>query len=143
MRVGILVDNPFRDLPGLTLLAWKLCQEGISCQLIPVNLRENEIWPLAPDFLLLNHFRTIYEPLVERLLSAGIDVGILDTEGSDFSSVPKGAHRSLENEKEMREYIKFQLWLNWQIANIRRICVTVGIIDCSKIVSLIIPLILH
>ena len=90
-RIAILVDNPYRDLPGLVLVTWHLCQNGATCYLIPMNLREKEVWPLAPDFVLLNHFRTIYEKFVENMMAAGILVGVLDTEGSIYSQVPTTA----------------------------------------------------
>jgi surface carbohydrate biosynthesis protein len=90
-RIALLVDNPLRDLSGLVLVAWYLCQKGADCHLVPMNLRNTELWPLAPDFVLLNHFRTIYEQLVRDLMGAGIAVGVLDTEGSIFSPVPASA----------------------------------------------------
>ncbi len=86
-KIALLVDNPFRDLPGLVLVAKELASRGAKCFLIPMNLREQEIWPLAPDFVLLNHLRTVYEDFLEDLYSAGISVGVLDTEGSVFSPV--------------------------------------------------------
>ena len=60
-RIALLVDNPYRDLPGLVLVAWRLCQNSATCYLVPMNLQRGELWPLVPDFVLLNHFRTIYE----------------------------------------------------------------------------------
>ncbi|MDY6876668.1 MAG: surface carbohydrate biosynthesis protein [Chloroflexota bacterium] len=103
-RIALLVDNPYRDLPGLVLAAWRLCQDGATCYLVPMNLRDREVWPLAPDFALLNHFRTIYESLVQNMMVAGILVGVLDTEGSVFSPMPTAANALLshfnQDEKE-------------------------------------------
>ncbi len=98
-RIALLVDNPLRDLPGLVLVAWRLCQNGDTCYLVPVNLRNKEVWSLAPDFVLLNHFRTIYEELVKNIMEAGIPVGVLDTEGGVFSAKPTMANASLSNSK--------------------------------------------
>lgn len=100
MRIALLVDNPYRDLPGLVIVAWRLCQEGTTCYLVPMNLRNKEIWPLAPDFVLLNHFRTIYEDLVKNIIGAGILVGVLDTEGGVFSPTPTTANTNLVNSGE-------------------------------------------
>jgi surface carbohydrate biosynthesis protein len=99
-RIALLVDNPYRDLPGLVLVSWTLCQNGATCYLLPVNLRYRELWPLAPDFILLNHFRTIYEDFIKNVMEAGIMVGVLDTEGSIFSPVPKEANVELGNSKQ-------------------------------------------
>jgi len=90
-RIAILVDNPYRDLPGLVLVAWHLCQNGATCYLIPMNLRGKEVWTLAPDFVLLNHFRTVYDKFVANMMAVGIFVGVLDTEGSIYSPVPTTA----------------------------------------------------
>jgi len=101
-KIAFLIDNPYRDLPGLALTAWHMCQYGAICYLVPMNLRNEEIWALAPAFVLINHFRTVYEDFVENLMSAGIKVGVLDTEGSVFSPVPKSAnsaHEGTENRK--------------------------------------------
>ena len=82
MRIALVVDNPCRDLPGLVLLAMHLCQEGVTCYLVPFNLQNNEIWFLNPDFVLLNYLRRNNESLAETLAKLGIRFGVLDTEGA-------------------------------------------------------------
>lgn len=84
-RVALVVDNPLRDLPGLALVARRLCQMGCTCFLIPMNILGREIWPLMPDFVLLNYLRTNNEAFAKSLMDAGIGVGVLDTEGTIFS----------------------------------------------------------
>lgn len=98
-----MIDNPFRDLPGLILVARRLAAEGALCFLVPMNLRESEIWALAPDFVLLNHLRTIYEDLVSRLMWAGIRVGVLDTEGSVYSPAA-GGEAGGDEDADLDEY---------------------------------------
>jgi surface carbohydrate biosynthesis protein len=93
-KVALLVDNPLRDLPGLVLVAIELRNLGLEPYLVPMNLRESEIWELKPRFVLLNHFRTIYDDFVKKMKAASILVGVLDTEGSVFSPVPKDAHEN-------------------------------------------------
>ena len=90
-RIALLVDNPQRDLPGLCLVARAIARKGAICFLVPMNLRTSEIWALAPDLVLINHLRTIYENWVEELLKANILIGILDTEGNVFGTVPSNA----------------------------------------------------
>ena len=41
-RVGIIVDNPTRDLDGIVLLSYELSNNGIECFLIPMNLARQE-----------------------------------------------------------------------------------------------------
>ena len=91
MRIALVVDNPYRDLPGLVLLAWRLCRSGATCYLVPVNLRNIELWHLAPDFVLFSYFRPANQELARQLMEADIRVGVLDSEGSIFSSVPPSA----------------------------------------------------
>lgn len=80
-RVALIVDHPQRDLAGIVLLARELCRRGVTCHLVPLNSQERELWALAPDFVLLNYTRRGTETLAQRLLEAGIDFGLLDTEG--------------------------------------------------------------
>lgn len=86
-RVALLMDNPYRDLPGLVLVAARLCREGMTCYLVPHNLRHSEIWSLAPDFVLLNFLRKINEGFARQLAGAGISFGVLDTEGGVLASL--------------------------------------------------------
>ncbi len=95
-RIALLADNPFRDLPGLVLTARQLCRFGATCFLTPMNLRGQELWPLKPDFVLLNHFRTVYERLARSLMDAGVIVGVLNTEGGVFSPVPPDANETID-----------------------------------------------
>ena len=87
MRIALIVDNPYRDLPGLVLLAMRLCHEDAICHLVPMNLRDKEIWTLAPDFVLLHQLRTVTQEFARELLEAGIKIGVLDTEGGVLASL--------------------------------------------------------
>lgn len=86
-RVALIVDHPYRDLPGLVLVATALCQEGVTCYLVPFNLLNREIWLLAPDFVLLNYLRTNNQRFAGQLTKAGIRFGVLDTEGGVLASL--------------------------------------------------------
>ncbi|MEO8097277.1 MAG: surface carbohydrate biosynthesis protein [Acidobacteriota bacterium] len=87
MRIALVVDNPFRDLPGLVLTGMKLCQAGHTCYLVPLNLLEWETWSLAPDFILLNYLKKNNQSFARRAMDAGIRVGVLDTEGGVFANL--------------------------------------------------------
>ena len=86
-RIAIIVDHPQRDLAGLVLTAFRLCQEGITCHLVPLNLQDRELWALAPDFVLLNFARRGTEQLAVQLRNARIKYGVLDTEGGVWGSL--------------------------------------------------------
>jgi surface carbohydrate biosynthesis protein len=85
-RVALILDHPQRDLPGLVLLARELCRRGAICHLVPLNSQEGELFALAPDFVLLNFTRVGTEGLAGRLLAAGIELGLGDTEGAYVSA---------------------------------------------------------
>jgi surface carbohydrate biosynthesis protein len=59
----------------------------VTCYLVPHNLRHSEIWTLAPDFVLLNFLRKINEGFARQLAEAGIQFGVLDTEGGVLVSL--------------------------------------------------------
>src|SRR5437667_6174836 len=79
--VALIVDHPQRDLAGIVLTGVQLCQQGVICHLVPHNLEDRELWALAPDLVLLNFFRPANEGLARKLMTAGIQVAVLDTEG--------------------------------------------------------------
>ena len=79
--VALIVDHPQRDLAGLVLTAFELCQYGVTCHLVPLNLQYNELFALAPEFVVLNYVRRGTEGLARDLAAAGISFGLLDTEG--------------------------------------------------------------
>ena len=80
-RVALVVDHPQRDLPGLVLTAFALCQRGIVCHLVPLNLQDRELPALAPDLVLLNYLRLGNQAVTCALLAAGVRIGLLGTPG--------------------------------------------------------------
>jgi surface carbohydrate biosynthesis protein len=85
--VALVVDNPQRDLAGLTLVATELARRGVLCYLVPATMRARELWALAPDFVLLYHFRRGFTRLIRQLVDARIGVGALDNEGGVWPEI--------------------------------------------------------
>lgn len=83
-RIALVVDNPYRDLPGMVLVAGRLCELGAICYLVPMNLEWLETTALAPDFALLTNLRGPKQAFARGLMDAGIGVGVLDSEGGVF-----------------------------------------------------------
>jgi surface carbohydrate biosynthesis protein len=92
-RIALIVDHPQRDLPGMVLTAFALCERGAVCHLVPLNLQERELLALAPDLVLLNYLRLGNEEVARALMEAGVQVGLLDTEGAAWSDC--GAYSEL------------------------------------------------
>jgi surface carbohydrate biosynthesis protein len=110
LKVALIVDNPFRDLPGLTLVARHLVAKGIRVFLVPMNLQQWELFALAPDYVLVNYCRKNNEELIGRLQRVGIRVGVLDTEGGVLSSFDS-YEQTLATNKSVRDSISsFMTW---------------------------------
>jgi len=80
MKIALILDNPYRDLFNLIMLAVSLCRRGATCYLVPMNLMEKEVSAIAPDLVLLNYLRQNNQNLVRQWMDAGIHISILDTE---------------------------------------------------------------
>lgn len=80
MRIALIVDNPYRDLPGLVLLAAHLCRQGATCFLVPMYFSD-QLCMLAPDLVLFNYIRVNNQEQVRLMQEMGIKVCVLDTEG--------------------------------------------------------------
>jgi surface carbohydrate biosynthesis protein len=109
-RVALIVDNPYRDLPGLVLVATRLCQQGVTCYLVPFNLQNHEISFLTPDFVLLNYLRKTNESFAWYLTKLGIGFGILDTEGAVYQSLDAFAWTMATNPYVRKQASVFCSW---------------------------------
>jgi len=87
MRIAVVANSPYRDLPAATLTAMRLCQGGASCYLAPAYVSGRELWALAPDYVLLENFGAANQGLARGLMQAGVRVGVLDTDAGVFRDV--------------------------------------------------------
>lgn len=87
VRVALVVDNPFRDLPGLVLVSAALARRGAQSFLVPMMRQDVELRALAPDAAVLNYLRPTNEALARDCVVAGIHVSVLETEGGQLGDV--------------------------------------------------------
>ncbi len=80
-RVCLIVDNPLRDLDGLTLVAWQLAQQNCEVWLVPMYEQAFDVRAVDADFVLVNYARFNNRSHLCLYLQEGIRVGVLDTEG--------------------------------------------------------------
>ncbi len=80
-RVCLIVDNPLRDLDGLTLVAWQLAQQDCEVWLVPMYEQAFDIRAVNADFVLANYARFNNRSHLCSYLEEGIRIGVLDTEG--------------------------------------------------------------
>ena len=104
-KVAIVVDHPLRDLPSCTLVGAYLAKAGIDVHLVPMNWQSREIFALAPDLVLLNYVRKNNELLIEKMIDAGIQYGMLDTEGGFYGDLQKYT-RLLSSKRNVIEGIR-------------------------------------
>lgn len=122
MRVALVVDNPFRDLPGLILVAARLAEQGASPFLVPMMRQDIEIRSLAPDAAVLNYLRPTNERLVAEYLSAGIHVSVLETEGGQLGDMTM-FDRTLSDDRQLHS--RLDTYFAWG-ARLAEHCTTAG-----------------
>ena len=81
-KVCLIVDNPLRDLEGITLIAWHLAKQNISCFIVPMYCQAFDVLSIKPDLILVNYIRPNNVNLLMRYKKENIKIAVLDTEGS-------------------------------------------------------------
>lgn len=81
LKICLVVDNPLRDLDSIILLAYQLVNSNIDVYMTSMHDLESEIVEIRPDYVLVNYVRPNNKSLLEKINSAGIRIGVLDTEG--------------------------------------------------------------
>lgn len=85
MRIGLIVDNPQRDLHGLALVAWYLILDGHLVYLVPMYTQAADVALLNLDRVLVNYVRRNNLHLLKAYKAMGVGVYVLDTEGGLLS----------------------------------------------------------
>lgn len=80
-KIAIIVDNPKRDIGGMSLLAYHLAKYDIEVYLIPMYEQVLHILAINPDLVLLNYCRPANENKIIRYKKLGYSISVLDTEG--------------------------------------------------------------
>jgi surface carbohydrate biosynthesis protein len=84
MKIGLIIDNPRRDLTGMCLLASELANLNHEVLLIPMNLNSYEVPYHLPDYLLLPGFRKNSINNYQDKYDLGIILGVMETEGGFY-----------------------------------------------------------
>ena len=86
-KVCLIVDNPLRDLEGITLIAWHLAQKKIKSYVVPMYCQAFDIIAIKPDLVVTNYLRPNNIELLKRYKKENIKICILDTEGSPGKNI--------------------------------------------------------
>lgn len=81
-RAVLIVDNPLRDLDGLTLLGWSLAQQGVETYLTPMYEQMFVVDAVKPDVVVTNYIRSNNVDLIRQYRRAGSRIVVVDTEGA-------------------------------------------------------------
>lgn len=82
LRAVLIVDNPLRDLDGLTLLGWSLAQQGVETYLTPMYEQMFVVDAVKPDVVVTNYIRSNNVDLIRQYRRAGSRIVVVDTEGA-------------------------------------------------------------
>jgi len=84
--VGIVVDNPRRDLEGAVLLASALARRGRPAILVPLYAQGADIPLLGLEGVVLNYLRLNNAALARSYKRLGMRLFVMDTEGGVLSA---------------------------------------------------------
>lgn len=114
IRVGIILDNPLRELQSTALLSYFLAKKGLEVVIIPMYDQELHVRLWRPQILILNHARPANAHLIKLYKQANIRLVVLDTEGG----ILRCEYRELINpvqECDSRHFLDYYfLWGNRQ-----------------------------
>jgi len=97
LKVAIVVDNPFRDLNGCIFLASKLASSGHDVYLVEMYSQLFNVPSILPDVIIVNYVRSNNIEYIRYYKSLGINVIVLDTEGSWTENVIQSATDGSKN----------------------------------------------
>jgi surface carbohydrate biosynthesis protein len=80
-RVGIVVDNPRRDLAGLAEIAARIADFEVEVDLVPMYFCKQYLIGCRPDMVVFNYMRSSNSALIAIAHNLGIRTAVLDTEG--------------------------------------------------------------
>lgn len=110
LRIGLSVNHPNRDLPGMVLVARTLVERGAEVYLVPKDLLRQEALYLKLDLVLLNYLRTTNERHARRLLEGGTALAVLDAEGGVMPSFDWFRVKLPRDEKLLKGISVFCSW---------------------------------
>jgi len=116
VKVGLILDNPKRDLKGNLLVAYHLVKKKHQVFVIPMYQQGYDVPLLNLDIVLLNYARSTNRKLIEGYKRMGIKVAVMDTEGGvlseDGTDSPEKWAKSIHDSGMYRYIDKYFFWGN-------------------------------
>jgi surface carbohydrate biosynthesis protein len=110
MKLAAIVDHPQRDLLGLSLVSAHVAARGHQLHLVSADRAGRDLTRGLFDGVLVNYVRNNNARLIERILSNGQPVLVLDTEGGVFDS-PTAFGRTLATDDSLLH--RLHAYLTW------------------------------
>jgi surface carbohydrate biosynthesis protein len=85
MRIGVVLDNPKRDLNGVVLVANHIARAGHEALIVPMYQQGYDVPILGLDALVVNYARPNNAALLRSYRHLGVAVVVMDTEGGVLS----------------------------------------------------------
>lgn len=91
MKIGLILDNPKRDLDGLILLSYQLVKFGHTVSIVPLYDQGYDIPLLGLDLIVVNYVRSNNFQLLQKYKKMGIYICVMDTEGGVLPEIGNGS----------------------------------------------------
>lgn len=82
VNIGIILDNPKREIDGVLLVAYHLARQGHEAYIIPMYQQGVDAPLLALDGMVVNYARSSNLAFLRAAKELGVTVFVLDNEGS-------------------------------------------------------------
>lgn len=129
--VGLVIDNPERDLEGLVLLGAHLVKMGFSVLLIPFYKQRYVAKTEKIDVLVLNYLRPNNLDVFFEYKRQAIKVAVLDSEGNSRQSVDKFADFVLTTNATHL----LDLYMFWGVAQMQAVHTKTSLLPRKTIVT--------
>lgn len=111
MNIGIILDNPKREIDGVLLLVYQLARRGHDVYIIPMYQQGHDVPLLELDGIIVNYARLNNKSFLRACKDLGISVFVLDSEGGVIAEkeMPTPSNPSLMRNTGVQEYIDHYL----------------------------------
>lgn len=112
MNIGIILDNPKREIDGILLLTYQLARHGHDVYIIPMYQQGHDVPLLKLDGIIVNYARLNNKSHLRAYKELGITVFVLDSEGGVIAEkdMPTPSNPSLMRNTGVQEYIDHYLF---------------------------------
>ncbi len=113
MKIGIILDNPKREIDGILLIAYHLARQGHEACIIPMYQQGHDVPLLGLDGLIVNYARLNNRSFLRAAKELGLTVFVLDNEGSVIAEKDVKAPTNPSHIRELGVHTYIDHYLFW------------------------------